>query len=174
MALQSITALTSVTLQAPTSTITFSDIPNTYRDLILVISSSLETFTSGNGRGASVLRFNSDANSNYFHVQMSGDQNGPLTTTGTETYVNLLINSYEDDVNPTLYRVSIFDYAQNNKHKTVISRADLATGNQFPRVALNGYRWASTAPITSVSIFSLVSGGLYNAGSTFSLYGRIA
>lgn len=163
--------LSQITLGAATTTINFSNIPQNYGDLVLVINSTLETFTSGNGKGASVIRFNSDAGSNYTHVQMSGDQNGPLSTSGTQTYVDLFISSYEDDVVPTIYRISIFDYAQTDKHKAVLSRGDLATGNQYPRTALNTYRWASTSAITSMSIFSVVSGGLYNVGSTFSLYG---
>lgn len=156
------------------SLVTFSNIPSIYRDLVLVINSTLETFTSGNGKGATAIRFNSDSGSNYTYVQMSGDQNGPLSNANTQTYIDLLLNSYEDDINPTTYIVNIFDYAQTNKHKTVLSRANLASGNQYPRVSLNAYRWASTASISSLSLFSVVSGGLYNPGTTFSIYGVIA
>jgi hypothetical protein len=166
--------INQITIASLTESVTFSNIPQTYADLVLVINSTLETFNTGNGKGATVIRFNSDSGSNYTHVQMSGDQNGPLSTAGTQTYVDLLISSYEDDVNPTTYIVNIFDYSQNDKHKTVLSRANLATGNQYPRVSLNAYRWANTAAITSMNLFSVVSGGRYNPGTTFSLYGVVA
>jgi hypothetical protein len=166
--------INQITIASLTESVTFSNIPQTYGDLVLVISSTLETFTSGNGKGSTVIRFNSDSGSNYTHVQMSEDVNGLLSTTGTQTYVDLLINSYEDDVNPTIYLVNIFDYSQADKHKTVLCRSNLATGNQYPRTSLNAYRWANTAAITSMNFFSLVSGGRYNPGTTFSLYGVVA
>lgn len=173
MALQSTTALATITLQSPSLTINFNNIPSTYRDLILVWSSSTEVYSTGNGKGNSVIRFNGDATSAYSNVQMSRDQNGSLSTYGTQSYIDCLISSFEDDVNPTLYNAVIYDYSQIDKHKTVLLRSNLATGNQYPRVSANAYRWASTSVINSISLFSSI-GGNFNAGSTFSLYGVIA
>jgi hypothetical protein len=163
--------LNQITVSTLTESVIFNNIPQTYTDLVLSINSSFETFNTGNGKGATCVRFNSDSGSNYSTVQMSGDQNGPLSNTSTGTSMDLLINSYEDDINLTIYTAHIFDYAQTDKHKTVLSRASLAAGNQFPRVALNAYRWANTSQITSITLFSSVSGGRYNPGSTFYLYG---
>lgn len=166
------TALANYTVPAGgKSLVTFSNIPTTYRDLVLIISSTFETFNTGNGKGATVIRFNSDSASNYHHVQMSGDQNGPLSNSYSQTFLDLMLASYEDDVNPTTYIVNIFDYAQTDKHKTILCNANLPAGNQYPRVSFNSYRWASTTQISSLSLFSIVSGGLYNPGTTFGLYG---
>ena len=164
MALQSTTALATVTLQASTSTVTFSGIPNTYRDLILVFTGGITT-----GIQNLVLALNGDTtNANYSPIHMSGT--GSATDGGAiNPSLNRIVNYYgylEADLH-TIITINFIDYSNTNKHKTYLSRANNADNGV---AALTG-RWANTAAINSIQ---LSPEALFAAGSTFSLYGRIA
>ena len=158
MALQSTTALATVTLQAATPIVTFSGIPNTYRDLILVANFNGTTTgqtaylnVNGSFSGSMVgIRGNGSAVDTYTQASMFLSYAGGFTS------------NFETAV------ASVFDYADTNKHKTILVRADNATSKTE---ALTN-RWASLDSITSIGVS--LGGGNIMSGSTFSLYGRIA
>jgi len=150
------TPLATVTLGASASSVTFSSIPATYRDLILVISA---TGTDSAER----LRFNGDTGTNYSYVRMLG--NGSTTASASlsgEDYIRSISFSLE-----TLYNViiQIMDYSATDKHKTTLGRGNNASTNT---IATAG-RWANTDAINSIN-YSLSSGS-FASGSTFSIYG---
>ena len=165
MALQSTTALATVTLQAATPTVTFSGIPNTYRDLILVLN--------GGSTGAAInafIAFNGDTTStNYAGVQMSGTGSARESTilggAGTR-----LINyyGYLSSSLTTLITVQIVDYSATDKHKTYLSRSN----NSSNGVSALASRWANLSAINALTVSA--ENSTFLAGSTFSLYGRIA
>jgi hypothetical protein len=159
------TPLANVTLGGSDADITFSSIPATYRDLILVIGSA----KSVGGNPAVVARFNGDNSSNYPYVRMTGNGSGTGSFAQTDTFLNLAaafgINASE---NATIL-VQIMDYSATDKHKTALIRNGLA-GSGVEAIA---GRWASTSAITSISVFPTASGS-FAAGTTFSLYGVIA
>lgn len=166
MALQSVTAIANITLQSASSAITFSGIPNIYRDLVLVFQG---TTTPANGAG--LIRFNGDATSgNYFNIIMAGN-GGPAYTgysanaTGIDFALDFAVEAGFN--NQTV--VQVMDYSVTNKHKATIARSNI--GDMQKPAVLAG-RWASTAVVNSVT-FTLNQNS-YAAGSTFSLYGRIA
>lgn len=154
-------ALSNITLQSESSVVTFSNIPQNYRDLILVVDGNVTG--SLNAR----LRFNGDAGSNYSFVSAAGNNNNtPYSTTGTITFVNpspdFGINTQFDN------QFQIMDYSATDKHKTILIRHGMSA--QSPNMV--AARWASTNAITSLEFSS--SANLYSSGSRFSLYGRIA
>jgi hypothetical protein len=159
------TALATVTLGGTDSEIVFASIPNTYKDLILIINGK----ASVPGADSAVMRFNSDTGSNYSNVRMVGT--GSAATSYSDTaafgYVGVITNS----TNPFSIITQIMDYSATDKHKTFLSRSGQDNGWASAFAA----RWANTAAITSVSV--LVPTGstwTYQAGTTFSLYGVIA
>jgi hypothetical protein len=166
MALQSTTALATVTLQAATPTVTFSGIPNTYRDLIIVASGGATTAAAD-----VYFQFNGDVNANYANVQMSA--NGSVSTSRTDGTTFIRTNFYAawDTALTGNMIATVFDYSANDKHKAVTSRTNKASGGTFQGVDASAGRWANTATIHTVTMLSNVS---YAAGTTFSLYGRIA
>jgi hypothetical protein len=171
MALQSTTALATVTLQAATPTVTFSGIPNTYRDLVLVCSVS----GTVNDQGVR-LRLNSDSASNYSTIAMGGTGAfSPGQYSFSTTTTHALIYAIHIGVNTNGIRTpitsQILDYAATDKHKPILTRANGQNNSTTETVALAS-RWASLAPVSSVDI--LLASGNFAAGSTFSLYGRIA
>ena len=157
MALQSITALATITLQQPSSIVTFSSIPNTYRDLILIVD-----HPSLGSLNEMVALFNSDTGANYFRVYMEGRAS---TGTAAQQQSKAYVGAY-GTARATLI-MQIFDYAQTNKQKIVLARGDSTDGTKATAV-----RWANTAAITSLTL-SMDTINL-PSGTILSLYGRIA
>jgi hypothetical protein len=169
MALQSMTALASITLQEASASVTFSGIPQNYRDL--VITTSLRTNRASNTTDQIALRFNSDSGSNYPRVAMfaSSGGTGSFSETssgifGTATAVNSVANNF------SLNLIQIFDYSTTDKHKSVLIRYSVNTTDE---VLAGANRWANTDAINLLT-FTSVNSATFNAGSTFNLYGRIA
>jgi hypothetical protein len=158
MALQSTTPLATITLQQATSTVTFSGIPNTYRDLTISISGTASTTT-----GARMV-INSDSGSNYPWVRMYGTGSSGFSDSNTFTY------GYIGDIfaAQTGILITLFDYSATDKHKTWLWRMD----NSANYTMAGSGRWASNTAISTLQ-FALNS-GTYSAGTTISLYGRIA
>jgi hypothetical protein len=157
------TALATRTLTGTASSVVFSTIPATYRDLILVCSGT----SSNTAINSIFVRFNSDTGSNYAYVAMyataAGAGSGATTLTGA--VAGLTISS---SVNTNI--TQIMDYSATDKHKTVLSRQN-SLGDSFVRASTS--RWANTAAITSITCF-IDTGANFNSGSTFSLYGIVA
>jgi hypothetical protein len=163
------TPLATVTLGGTASSVTFSSIPATYRDLVLIISGR-STSTTGE---AVMGRYNGDSGANYNNVRMGGLVGvGPFSNTATsQTSVQLgrLDDSSSGNTSPSQAIISIMDYSATDKHKTSLSRS----GTTREVVDSNAGRWANTAAITSI-VISLAVGPNFVAGSTFNLYGVIA
>ena len=155
--------LAQTTLSSATSTVTFSSIPATYRDLIIVADAIGSTTATGGYTG---IRFNSDSGNNYSRVYMVG--NGSSAVSASESSVNYL-NAFTFPASNSNARASlvfqIMDYAQTNKHKTCLLRE--TDPIQFT-VATAG-RWASTSAVTTILLQAISNN--FGAGSTFSLYG---
>lgn len=163
MALQSITSLATITLQQATSTVTFSGITNTYRDLILAIDHTVSVAAN------KLVRFNNDEGSNYPWIYMGGNGSSPLT--GINTSTSLLVEAVAagSATERLLTVVNILDYSATDKHKTALVR----NGRASQGTDLIVSRWANTNAISTISI-GLNNSASFTAGSTFSLYGRIA
>jgi len=151
------TPLATVTLTSSASSVTFSNIPATYRDLILVstITSSINTDI--------LIRFNSDLNeSNYPVVFMRGT--GSAADSGTNNArIGFAFTGTSIQVN-----TQIMDYSATDKHKTILSR-DGNAGNQTVARAM---RWANASAINNVQVAA--GTGNFATGTTLSLYGVIA
>jgi hypothetical protein len=149
-------ALATTTLSSAAGSITFSSIPATYRDLILVANASSSFDDLGR------VQFNGDTGSNYSSVIMFGDGSSAVSEAFTSTH----IWTYRiGTTNRGTGILQIMDYAQTNKHKTVLARV----GESGRMVSATAGRWANTNAITSVTWTP--QGGNWTAGSTFSLYG---
>ena len=154
------TALANLTLASNTGTITFSNIPATYRDLILVID--ILGLTGGASSRNAYMTFNSTQGTT---VYMYGG--GGAAVSGTDATDVLL--PYGSTRNLTV--MNIMDYSATDKHKTILQRTGYAENVAW---AL-GSRVATTSAITTFSIFGSDNAtDLFITGCTFSLYGVIA
>ena len=153
------TPIASTTLSSANSTVTFSSIPATYRDLILV----MQMGTSGGGDYR--IRFNSDTGSNYSFVHMVGTGSSAVSASFSQTY-------FFDYGTPTdlsnIMTFQVMDYSATDKHKSILGRRDWAGASTL---AVAG-RWANTSAVNNIQVYT--SAGNFIVGSTFSLYGVIA
>jgi hypothetical protein len=157
--------LATVTLGSSASSVTFSSIPATYRDLILVVNGE----TTG-GNPTVFARFNSDSGTNYPQVFMwafTSAQSG--TNAGTGFFIT---SSTSLAGARFIGNVSVMDYSATDKHKTVLSRSGYKNASSIDFVEASASKWANTAAITTFAVFT--SANNFASGSTFSLYGVIA
>jgi hypothetical protein len=159
--------LANVTLGASATTVTFSSIPATYQDLVLVASPITPSFPNWLG-----IRFNSVATSGaYPAVSMRGNGTSALSETSTD--FQMQVPGQLQASERGLYKIEVMDYAITNKHKSVLASGNYATGAGTPSTTIIAGRLASTSAITSMTLL-LDSAVTFSSGSTFALYGIIA
>jgi hypothetical protein len=114
--------LATQTLTAQISTVTFSSIPATYRDLILF------TTAAQAGINGAFCRFNTDYRQ---QTTLMSDAGGPGSTTVTRQsgiyLLNLTMQTNSDQV--TRNFTQIMDYSATDKHKTHLTEADTQAQN---------------------------------------------
>lgn len=146
------------TAPSAVSNYTFTSIPSTYTDLILVINGS----NNSAGNRALYARFNADAGTNYSNTKMQGD--------GTNATSDRVANANQAQLgnflnNTTLSINNLQSYSNTSFHKTIVTR-----GNATSTVVQTGVTlWRSTAAISSILIF--LNADSFSAGTTFTLYG---
>ena len=158
------TALATVTLGGTASSVTFSSIPATYRDLVLVMNGS----PSSNDYPTLSSRLNGDTGANYSRVRMYGTGSSTASS-AADGFTGLQLSSYtgigSSTTSHSVVIANLMDYSATDKHKTAIVRS----GNNTEGVEATASRWANTAAVTSWQIFVNVGG--FASGFTFSLYG---
>jgi hypothetical protein len=154
------TPIATTNLTSAVSSYSFSSIPGTYTDLIL-ISRFAVTSAGANLYG----QINSDTATNYSDVWIRGD--GSSATTFRDTSVNhfwFSSSGYATTDNPN--NITHFqNYSNATTYKTLLIRDSNAGGAVGAGVAL----WRSTSAISSILIYT--SSGNIASGSTFTLYG---
>jgi hypothetical protein len=156
---------TPVTLGSAVPTVTFSSIPSTYTDLVLIASVLGSGGTNDYGYS---MRFNSDTATNYSGTHLWGNGTASFSTRQTSgTYAYIQQQQYYSTTIPMIAITSIMNYANATTYKTLISR------NDYPSVDTEAgvYLWRKTPEaITSITVL-LASSTNFAIGSTFSLYG---
>lgn len=136
-----------------TTAITFSSIPQTFTDLVLVVNGTVVS-------GGTDLKytFNSDTGTNYSRIAMYGSGSSvfvarDVSQTGTNT--GYLGTSNTSNI------LNFLDYSNTTTYKNIIGRvggANLYLG-----------LWRSTAAVSSITLTTVSSS--YSSGCTFKLYG---
>lgn len=149
--------LATTTLASSTATVTFSSIPSSYRDLIVVCNFS----NTADAEEVIYLKFNGDS-SNGSMVGMRGNGSSAVSYT-----LGSMFMSYAGGVRTTKGNaiIQIQDYSATDKHKTSLVRADISS----TKTEAMANRWASTSAVTSVSL--VCQSTPFAIGSTFSLIG---
>lgn len=152
--------LASSVLGSATSTVTFSSISGSYRDVVIVFNGGV---TSRTGQ---FLEFNGDTTSaNYSNIYAYGSGASAFTgSAANRIFAEVIENSANNNA-----IIHIMDYSATNKHKTSLIRVNNATPNG---VEMRAFRWANTSAITSISL--VASGTTWLSGSSFYLYGIVS
>jgi hypothetical protein len=149
------------------SSVTFSNIPSTYKHLQLrILGRSTSTSTTQIS-----MRFNSDSASNYSEHFLRGDGSsasayGGANVSAVQTGILPGTNQSANVFGALI--VDILDYADTNKFKTV-RMMTAYDNNGSGSVGLYSANWRSTSAITSIESF--VSGFNLVQNSQFALYG---
>lgn len=138
--------------------ITFTSIPGTYTDLVLVAN----IFTTVNAN--EIMRVNGDTGNNYSTTSLYGTGTSALSSRST----NNSAMTFQSEVfsTSTVSALTVFNlmnYANTTTYKTVISRSSQANRAAETQVNL----WRNTAAITSITI----AGATFTTDAKFTLYG---
>jgi hypothetical protein len=156
------TPIASVTLSSAQSSVTFSGIPQTYTDLVLVANTATNTSTN-----YYLIEFNSDTGSNYSSTHLRGT--GSAASSTRYSNQTSIFTSIGSTINTTklssIMIAQIMNYSNSTTYKTVLARDNNAGTEVDATVAL----WRSTSAITSIKIS--IGANNFDTGSTFALYG---
>lgn len=152
-------------LSSPTSSITFSSIPATYTDLVIVGN----YFVTGASNRLTIMRVGTsntiDTGSNYSTLYMGG--NGSSSFAGVENNTTGLYGPNHSGGWATSF-INILSYRNTNFKKTILSRGGTSSGNTGQQVG----GWNNTAAINIIRWEP--NGDDFGIGSTFTLYGILA
>jgi len=157
------TAIATNTLGSAAASVTFSSIPGTYTDLVLVVNGKCTS-----GSVTFKLQYNSDTGSNYSATVLGGDGTSAFSVRNTsQSSTNLGIIGAEFGTTV----INIMNYANTTTYKTAISSYKM-TSSAYGEAGAKVGLWSSTAAINAVTV--LVTSSTFTTGSTFSLYGIAA
>jgi hypothetical protein len=150
--------IATTTLGSAASSVTFSSIPGTYTDLIVVMN-----YANSTGLADVYFQFNGDTGSNYSRTQLFGTGSAAGSNRGTnETAFNgvgYVGTTWSQSIS------HIMNYSNTTTNKTILVRNDGTSNLVMANVGL----WRNTSAITSILIG--YSTNNFIAGSTFTLYG---
>jgi hypothetical protein len=157
--------ISTQTLSSPASSITFSSIPATYTDLVIVGN----YFVTGPTNRLTAIRVGTsntiDTASNYSTLYMGG--NGSSAFAGLANTSDAIYGPNHYDNWATSF-IHILSYRNTNFKKTILSRGGTSSGNTGQQVG----GWNNTAAIDTVRWEP--NGDNFGTGSTFTLYGILA
>jgi hypothetical protein len=158
------TPIATNTLSSAATGITFSSIPSTYTDIILVLS--LVSTSAGNDVK---VQINSDSGTNYSETWLGG--NGTSASSGRDTS-NTVWNSLKlvgTTTNPQVFTYQFQNYANTSTYKTMLWRSSIAGAETIAGIGL----WRSTSAINTIYVYEAgnTSPATFAAGTTATIYG---
>lgn len=160
------TRINSSNITSNTASVTFSSIPQTYTDLVLVVS-TIATQTSQLG-----LRFNGDIGNNYSWVYHIADNNAVFSGKGTGSFESYANAGGVGITNTTVNVLNIPGYTSTTQYKGSIGIYGFYYGS-YGEVGGKATTWQSTNAITSITVL-IASGASFTDGDAISLYGILA
>lgn len=152
------------TLGTATGTVSFTSIPGTYTDLIIVTNMGMATIDH-----SGLITFNDDTATNYSvtWIYENGSPASSRSTSRANIYLNANVGSSTAVETVTLTHIQ--NYSNTTTYKTTIGRANRASsaGSYEGVEAIIGL-WRSTSAITKIT---LTGQSNFVVGSTFTLYG---
>lgn len=158
--------IATTTLGSAASSVTFSSIPSTYTDLILVVSGSSTTGTNARMR---VGNGSVDTGSNYSFTSLDGNGTSALSyrfTSETSYAMEWYSQFSTAPGNVTTEITHIMNYANTTTYKSILVRSNLVATGVSAGVGL----WRSTSAINVLNYFC-ASATTFAAGFTATLYG---
>jgi len=158
------TPIATTVLGSGVANYTFSSIPSTYTDLVLIIAGA-GAATGGN----IVLQFNGDTGSNYSTTILYGDGTSAGTARVTNAS-NMNIGDLDASTQSNTL-INVMNYSNSTAYKAALGRGNRL--NSGAATAAKVGLWRSNSAINSIKVF-LSSGDNFLIYSTLSLYGITA
>jgi hypothetical protein len=161
--------LGSVTLTSAQKQITFTNIPQIYTDLVLVMN---YRSTRSNTYAYPKITLNGDTASNYSWTDLTGSGSSAASSRVANQTGWALTEGVGNTATAGIYgqfNISIQNYSNSTTFKTILNRAGTAISGNSMAAAVGLYR--STLAVTSITIVDNNSSFDIMVGSTFSLYG---
>lgn len=160
------TAIATTVLTANTTSVTFSSIPQTYTDLVIVSMGSLAT-----SENSPWIRFNGDATTAYNRqafYSYSGSVGGSSDAGANRFYFGDIGGGWGTFNQVAINHIA--NYANTTYNKNILTFANYV--DQYGSVSntIGAACWASTAGISTILISAFAS-NQFTAGSVFTLYG---
>lgn len=162
-------SIATTTLSSAASSVTFSSIPSTYTDLILVVRGSS---TAGTNARMRVGNGSVDTGSNYSFTSMDGTGSAAVSTrfTNETSYAMQWYSQFSTAPDRVTTEIThIMDYANTTTYKSIIVRSGLWLTGTSEGIGL----WRSTAAINTLTYFC-AGATTFAAGFTATLYGLAA
>lgn len=157
------TPIATTTLGSAAASYTFSSIPSTYTDLVLIIGGS--NVSGDQGIVTQVGNGSIDTGSNYSTTYLLG--NGSSASSGRAANDTSIIAG-RMDANPSTSIIHYMNYSNTTTYKTVLGR-----GNDGSYVIQHVGLWRNTAAINTIKVYNLSSVN-FAAGTVITLYGIAA
>ena len=156
--------IANTTLSSTSTAVTFSSIPQTYKNLVVLTSTSMAT----GGIATLLIQFNGDTNSNYSYTRILGNGSAissSRSTSLTAAPVGFVGNNSGQDFNPGV--INIINYISTSQYKSIPA----TSGDTTYSIAFGALWQNNTNAITSITFTNDGTGGTFATGSSFTLYG---
>jgi len=168
------TPIATSTLTAAGATVTFSSVPQTYTDLVLVVSVK----TTSGAYPILKMQFNGDTATNYSYTNLIGSATSTVASARSSNIAQMypgpgIVTAIPDTANTfATGLINIMNYSNSTTYKTVLSRDAVPTNSTGGTGQVGAYvnLWRSTAAVTSITV-TTNNGSNYDVGSSFTLYG---
>ena len=153
------TPIATQTLGSSATSVTFSSIPSTYTDLIIVANVNCPTRAANVG-----CQYNGDTSANYSWTRLYGTGSSAVSSRATSQVRSDFGIAGNTDWSTLICQIQ--NYSNTTTYKTGLGRGNFAAGYVSAFVNL----WSSTAAISSIKLLNEFNEN-FAAGSTFTLYG---
>jgi len=165
----SLSLISTVTTSASQATVTFSSIPGTFKDLILVVNARGTASTTAVNV---LLRMNGDTGANYSYERIN-PFGSAFAAAGTSMEVATINAATALANRGTSFEAAVFNYADTLFHRQMPCFQYMGvtnTASNFFQTSTGGFWNNTTNAITQLDL--LLSSGAFVDGSIVSLYGR--
>jgi hypothetical protein len=153
--------ISTQTIGTAVASVTFSSIPQTYTDLVLVFAGSSASL----GTDSIDIQFNGDTTTNYSNTFLSG--NGSSASSGRNTGFNYGVGALITSTEIANSTWNIFNYTNTTTFKTVLVRGNIAGALLRQGVTL----WRKTPEAITSILLKNDTAQNFAVGCTFTLYG---
>lgn len=159
-------SIATTTITGSAANITFSSIPSTYTDLVLIFNGNSSRVSAGDDF---ILQFNSDTTSNYSETIVQGTGSAAQSSRGSGTTMfgntNCRIGGTTGAISNVI--LNIMNYTNTTTYKTVLGRFNVSDNLTTAAVGL----WRKTPEAINTIKISTSTSGAFTVGSTATLYG---